>query len=227
MKRTSMVFAICAVLAATLFASCASSKKTETTTNSFLTDWVETGLTDLEDCGYFYTTPELGQFDMLEGEFKKTTGYAKSAYGFVFGYAKPSAEGKLSTYLRFEINTDGEYALYRFDGSNYIDLVESNDKGTAYFYENGAINKGYDATNKLKVEINSNGRYDLFINGTKVATNVAPLKDGTHGIMAFFSVGKQDQEKLPDQPVKVTYRITDGKVHVPTAAELKANTPEK
>jgi hypothetical protein len=27
--------------------------------------------------------------------------------------------------------------------------------------------------------------------------------------MAFFSVGKQNQEQFPDNPVRVTYRITD------------------
>jgi len=212
MKRISF-FTAGIILAAAALCSCASSKKTETSA-SFITDWSETELTNLENCGYFYTTPELGQFDMIEGEFKKATGYEKSAYGFVFGYTKPEASGKLTNYIRFEINTDGEYALYKWDGSSYTDLVESNTTGTAYFYPNSTITKGYDSTNKLKVEVNSNGKYDLYINGTKIANNVTPLKNGTYGAMAFFSVGKENQEKLPDQPVKVTYRITDGKVHV-------------
>lgn len=213
MKRTAILFAIGTIFAAAALVSCASSKKAVDTAASFITDWTEAQLTDSDSCGYFYTTPELGQFEMLEGEFKKTKGYQKSAYGFVFGYAKPGDKGKLSNYIRFEINTDGEYALYKWDGANYTDLVESNDKATAYFYPNANIAKGYDATNKLKVE-NVNGKYNLYINGTKVAQNIAALKNGTYGVMAFFSVGKENQEKLPDEPVKVTYRITDGKLHV-------------
>src|SRR5574344_179912 len=218
MKKATILFAAGTLLAAATFVSCASSKSSADSATSFITDWSETQLTDLEDCGYFYTTPELGQFTMLEGEFKKATGYEKSAYGFVFGYTKPADNGKLSNYIRFEINTDGEYALYKWDGSTYTDLVETNDKATAYLYPNSAISKGYDTTNKLKVE-NVEGKYNLYINGTKVASNIEGIKDGTYGIMAFFSVGKQDQEKLPDQPVKVTYRITDGTLYVPADKE--------
>src|SRR5574344_1568276 len=227
MKRTAIVLVVGAIFAATFLASCASNKDTTKTPENFTTDWLEAQLTDLDDCGYFYTSPELGQFDMIEGEFKKAKGYVKSAYGFVFGYTTPADNGKLNNYLRFEINPDGEYALYKWDGANYTDLVESNDKATAYFYENGSINKGYDSTNVLKVALNSNNKYDLYINGTKVASNIARIKDAKYGVMAFFSVGKKDQEKLPDQPVKVTYRITNGTIHVPTAAELKASKPEK
>src|SRR5574344_1783433 len=158
MKRTVFIFAISTIFATATLVSCASSKKAADTVTNFTTDWSETQLTDLENCGYFYTTPELGQFDMLEGEFKKATGYEKSAYGFVFGYTKPGEGGKLSNYIRFEINTEGEYALYKWDGANYTDLVESNDKATAYFYENGSINKWYDSTNVLKVALNSNNK---------------------------------------------------------------------
>src|SRR5574344_47645 len=195
MKRISVLLAVCAVIASATFISCASSKKAETTPETITTDWLEAELTDLQDCGYFYTSPELGQVDMIEGEFKKATGYVKSAYGFVFGYTTPADNGKLGNYIRFEINPDGEYALYKWDGTNYTDLVEANDKATAYFYQSGSINKGYDATNKLKIELNSSNKYDCFINGTKVASNIA--------------------------------RINDGKIHLPTAAEIKDNTPAK
>src|SRR5574344_2882381 len=212
MKRTVFIFAISTIFATATLVSCASSKKAADTVTNFTTDWSETQLTDLENCGYFYTTPELGQFDMIESEFKKATGYEKSAYGFVFGYTADD-KGKLTNYIRFEINTDGEYALYKFDGKNYTDLVESNTAATAYFYANGAITKGYDATNTLKVELNSNGKYDVSVNGTKVGSNIERIKDSTYGAMAFFSVGSANQEKLPDQPVKVSYRITNSTAH--------------
>lgn len=194
------------------FISCGTTKETSKST-SFLTDWTETQLTDSQNCGYFYTTPELGQFDMLEGEFKKTTGYEKSAYGFVFGYTKPDDKGKLTNYIRFEINTDGEYALYKFDGASYTDLVGANGSGTAYFYPSDKITKGYDSANKLKLQVTSNGKYNVFINGSQIGGDIDPIKDGTFGAMVFFSVGKETQEKLPDQPVNVTYRITNGTLH--------------
>ncbi|MFA6937735.1 MAG: hypothetical protein WCQ67_05855 [Treponema sp.] len=208
MKKSVLAFTILA-LSTFICVSCASTKQEAAPKAS---DWQETELSDMENCGYFYTTAELGQFDMFEGEFKKATGYEKSAYGFVFGYTADD-KGKLTNYIRFEINTDGEYALYKYDGKNYTDLVESNTAATAYFYANGAITKGYDATNTLKVELNSNGKYDVSVNGTKVGSNIERIKDSTYGAMAFFSVGSENQEKLPDQPVKVSYKITNSTAH--------------
>ena len=180
----------------------------------FTTDWESPQLSDIEDCGYFYTSPEFGQFDMIEGEFSKKSGYVKSAYGFVFGYTKPSSTGKLYNYIRFEINTDGEYALYKWDGKNYTDLVEPNDEGTAYFYPSTAINKGYNAINKLKVQVND-GKYDVYINGRLIKQGIEFIPRGTYGVMGFFSVGQATQEDMPNTPVVVSYRITDAIIHNP------------
>lgn len=40
-----------------------------------------------------------------------------------------------------------------------------------------------------------------------MAENVTPVKDSVNNLMPFFSVGKKTQEKLPDKPVRVSYRI--------------------
>ena len=178
----------------------------------FTTDWVSPSFSDIEDCGYFYTSPEFGQFDMIEGEFSKKSGYAKSAYGFVFGYTKPSPIGELYNYIRFEINTDGEYALYKWDGKTYTDLVEPNSEGTAYFYKNNAINRGYNSVNKLKIRV-VDGKYNVYINDKLIKSGIDFIPNGTYGVMGFFSVGKVNQEDMPNTPVVVSYRITDAELH--------------
>lgn len=169
--------------------------------------WYSPAMNDIQRCGYFYTTPEICKFTMIEGAFKKISGYNKSAYGFVFGYSEPNGR-MLKDYIRFEINVDGEYALYTWDGKNYTDLVEKNDKGTAYFYKHSAIQKGYNAQNKIKI-VNNGNTFSVYVNNTLVQGNIPALKNGTKGVMAFFSVGKPDQEDLPATPVNVSMKITD------------------
>lgn len=172
-------------------------------------DWTENVFADASQHGYFFTTAEIGQFSMVEGEFKKSGGYEQSGFGFVFGYTADD-EGWLADYLRFEITTAGQFSAYACRGTTYIDLVESNNENTAYRYESSAVKGGYDSVNKLKIERNGDKDYTLYINGSKVASFTAPNGfSNSDGVMAFFSVGKADQEKFPDEPVKVTYRITD------------------
>lgn len=201
-----------ATICATLFLSCEStnvSGNEKELLSTFSKEWIENIFSKTEQLGYFFTTPELGQFNMIEGEFKKSGGYENSAFGFVFGYSS-NEEGILSDYLRFEITTAGEYAIYACKGSTYIDLVEANDKNTAYMYPSSAIVGGYDSANKLKIEKVDDTSYNLYINGTQVNTITVPEGFGnSDGVMAFFSVGKQNQEQFPDNPVRVTYRITD------------------
>ena len=169
--------------------------------------WYSPAMNDIQRCGYFYTTPEICKFSMIEGAFKKISGYNKSAYGFVFGYSEPNGR-MLKDYIRFEINVDGEYALYTWDGKNYTDLVEKNSNGTAYFYKNSAIQKGYNAQNKIKI-VNNGNTFSVYVNNTLIQSNIPALKNGTKGVMAFFSVGKPDQEDLPATPVNVSMKITD------------------
>ena len=201
-----------AAICATLFLSCEStnvSGNEKELLSTFSKEWIENIFSKTEQLGYFFTTPELGQFNMIEGEFKKSGGYENSAFGFVFGYTA-NEEGMLSDYLRFEITTAGEYAAYACKGSTYIDLVEANDKNTAYMYPSSAIVGGYDSANKLKIKKVDDTSYNLYINGTQVNTLTVPEGFGTSdGVMAFFSGGKQNQEQFPDKPVRVTYRITD------------------
>ena len=201
-----------ATICATLFLSCEStnvSGNEKELLSTFSKEWIENVFSKKEQLGYFFTTPELGKFSMIEGEFKKAGGYENSAFGFVFGYSS-NEEGILSDYLRFEITTAGEYAAYACKGSTYIDLVEANDKNTAYMYPSSAIVGGYNSANKLKIEKTDDTSYNLYINGTQVNTITVPEGFGnSDGVMAFFSVGKQNQEQFPDNPVRVTYRITD------------------
>lgn len=172
-------------------------------------DWSENTFAGSNQHGYFFTTPEIGQYSMVEGEFKKAGGYERSGFGFVFGYTADD-EGWLADYLRFEITTAGQYSAYACRGSTYIDLVEGHGENTAYRYDSSAIKGGYNSVNKLKIERTGAKDYNLYINGSKVLSFTAP--DGfsnSDGVMAFFSVGKADQEKFPDEPVRVTYRITN------------------
>ena len=149
---------------------------------------------------------------MIEGEFRKSSGYAKSAFGFVFGYGHPNANGLLSNYIRFEINTDGEYALYKWENRVYTDLLSNDHAGTAYFAKSSAIKAGYNSTNKLKVGM-KDGKWNVYINGTLIKEGIEPIANGTHGVMGFFSVGKKSQEDLPNTPVVVSYRITDANMY--------------
>ena len=84
--------------------------------------------------------------------------------------------------------------------------------GTAYFYEEPAIKKGYNSVNKLKLEV-VDGKYDVYINNKLIKKGIDFMKNGTYGVMGFFSVGKATQEDLPNTPVVVSYRITDAKLH--------------
>ena len=172
-------------------------------------EWSENVFADADQHGYFFTTPEIGQFSMVEGEFKKAGGYEQSGFGFVFGYTADD-EGWLADYLRFEITTAGQFSAYACRGNTYIDLVENHGENTAYRYESSAVKGGYDSVNKLKIERTGDKDYTLYINGSKAVSFTAPEGfSNSDGVMAFFSVGKADQEKFPDEPVKVTYRITD------------------
>lgn len=172
-------------------------------------DWSENVFASADQHGYFFTTPELGQFSMIEGEFKKSGGYEHSGFGFVFGYTADE-EGWLADYMRFEINTAGQFSVYACRGNTYVDLVEAHGENTAYLYDSSAVRGGYDSVNKLKIERTGDKDYALYINGSQVAAFTAPSGfANSDGVMAFFSVGKADQEKFPDEPVRVTYRITD------------------
>ena len=80
-------------------------------------------------------------------------------------------------------------------------------------YPSSAIVGGYNSANKLKIEKVDDTSYNLYINGTQVNTITVPEGFGnSNGVMAFFSVGKANQEQFPDKPVRVTYRITDFKL---------------
>lgn len=206
MKKTLLLLISFSLLS--LFVSCGSSK-IETTEP----EWIEFSQgNDTQNFGYFYTTDELGNFSSLEVEFKKDSGYESSCFGLIFGYSK-TEDGVLSNYERLEINTLGEYAVYTWDGSNYTDLINDDAKNTAYLSENTSIVKGYGSSNKLKIEIDDEGLYSCYINGTKVASTIQPMENTSYGAMAFFSVGKSDEENFPDSPVKVFYRIINSTVY--------------
>lgn len=212
MKKLSVIFsAVCAVLAfSSVFSSCGSTK-VSASGNSLSDVWISSKKESVQDCGRFYTTPELGRYKSLEVEFKKDSGSEAACFGLVFGFSSQK-DGICSDYIRFEINALGEYAVYSFDGKKYFDLVNEDASDTAYYSESGAINKGLGAQNKLKVEIASDDTYSCYINGSCVANGIKPLKNGTKGVMAFFSVGTAEEENLPETPVEVSYRVTGFKI---------------
>ena len=70
------------------------------------------------------------------------------------------------------------------------------------------VQKGDETANKLRITDNGDGTCTIAINGIGMVT--VKLVHGKIGkVMPFFSVGKADQEKLPTEPVVVTYRITE------------------
>ncbi len=223
-NRFQLIMCSAAVCAAMMVCSCKGTEVVEPVEvpeevlySSAPGEWQENVFSGEDQYGYFFTTPELGAYSMVEGEFKKSGGYEKSSFGFAFAYSADE-EGWLDEYLRFEINTTGEYAVYAYKNGVYTDLVEANNENTAYLYPSEAVKGGYDSVNTLKIERTGDRSYTLYINGSQIAVATVPagFVNGT-GVMAFFSVGKADQEQFPDEPVRVTYRITDSTVFAPMA----------
>ncbi len=187
---------------------CKSTPATENTTEGALTtsgSWLENEMSNTTQCGFFYTSPETVNPTSYEVEFKKESGYSKAAFGIIFGYTA-NEKGLLENYNRFEINIDGEYALYQVSGSTYTDLIEANNNNTAYFIPSSAIKKGYAQTNTLKLEFSDN-TYSCYINGTQVTKSIPVSTNGENKALSFFSVGKENQEMFPGTPVKISYRI--------------------
>lgn len=208
MKKSLLKSAIFSliVISVVLFSSCGSTSGY--TPKKYTTDWETVSKDNTNDCGHFFTTSEMGKFSMICGEFKKEQGSEDGCFGFVFGYSGQN-KGILSDYIRFEINTLGEYAVYSWVGGKYTDLINSEADNTAYMNTSSSIVKGLGSTNTLKVEKAKDGTYSCYINGSCVASKIEPLQNGTKGVMAFFSVASSEKEKLPDEAVSLSYRIVD------------------
>lgn len=203
--------AILSVCLAVTLISCGSTKVEEKTASTG--DWISCIKEGAElHNGCFYTTDDLGQFSSLEVELKKDSGYEGSCFGLIFGFTDPK-DGTLKNFTRFEINILGEYALYTWNGSEYTDLIDDSAKNTAYLVENVSISKEYGASNKLKIERNDDGTCNCYINGTKIASNKKVMDSSNYNVRAFFSVGKAGEEKLPDVPVQVSYKISNSTVY--------------
>lgn len=204
MKKS--IIAILSVCLAALFISCGSTKVEDKGVQN--DDWISCVKEGAElSNGCFYTTEDLGEYLSLEIEMKKDSGFEGSCYGLIFGYTDTNEE-KLKNYTRFEINALGEYALYTFDGSKYVDLMDDSANNTAYMIEEALINKGLGSSNKLMIERNKDGTYNCFINGTKIAENKKIMDSSNNNVRAFFSVGKANEENFPDEPVQVFYKIS-------------------
>lgn len=203
MKNLKIISTLLVAAAAFVLISCGSKPAAVTEDG-----WISYTVDNSQKCGCFYTSGELGKYSMIEAEFKKVSGYEDSCFGFVFGYSSQKS-GVVADYIRFEINTLGECAVYSYDGSVYQDLIDSTAKNTAYLETNASIKKGYNSVNRLKIEKTDDNSYTLYINGSKLISNIQPLKNGTDGVMAFYSVGKVDQENFPDVPVEISFRVSD------------------
>jgi hypothetical protein len=173
----------------------------------FHTEWTTFEYDDVADCGYFFISDELPSLSMIEGEFSKDSGYEGGCFGFIFAYTIEKT-GRLTKYIRFEINTRGEYAVYSYDNGIYTDLVESQPEDKAYLYPDNRLVAGYGKLNTLRIEKSEDGSASVYINGSLLVSGIALLPDSSGGFMSFCSVGKKTQENLPAEPVKVNYRIT-------------------
>ena len=87
---TKTVFCAAAVCAAACILSCKSAPKNSgadgSDSNQITGQWQENEMSDTVQTGYFYTGDEIKDFSSAEVEFKKESGYSKSAFGLVFGY---------------------------------------------------------------------------------------------------------------------------------------------
>lgn len=168
--------------------------------------WQENSMSNTAQCGYFFTSRELGPLGTVEAVFKKDSGYEHGGFGFAFGYA-PAPGGYIKEFIRLDITTSGHYALYSLKGGVYTDLVETQPANEAYLYASSAVKKGNGVENTLKVEKNSDGTFTCYINGQKIAEKLEAPVEGGSGICALFSVGSESQEHFPDNPVKVSFKV--------------------
>lgn len=173
----------------------------------FTTEVIDYKADDKENCGYFVTTDELGSFSSIEGDFVKYSGYDGSYFGFIFGYSSQE-DGIVPDFFRFGINVKGEFSVHNWNGEKFTDMLDL-EADTAYLYKTDAIKQGYGETNHLKVAITEEGTISCYINDIEVASGIEPFDSSTGGVMVFFSVGTEEQENLPEEPVEVSYQITD------------------
>lgn len=204
MKKVNLiVLSIC--LAFTLI-SCGSTKVEDKKPDA--NEWISCVKEGAElNYGCFYTTDDLGEFNSIEVELKKDSGFDGGCFGLIFGYTDTNEE-KLNNYTRFDINVLGEYALYSFDGSKYIDLMDPSANNTAYLTEEPSIVKDYGSSNKLRIQRTEKGTYNCYINNNQIASNVKVVDNTNFKVRVCFSVGKNGEDKLPDEPVQVFYRIS-------------------
>ncbi len=210
MKKIQVIVSV--LLVCITLIACASKNETaeESTEETGLVQqsgvWQENSMSNTAQCGYFFTSRELGPLGSVEAVFKKDSGYEHGGFGFAFGYT-PAPDGYIKDYIRFDITTSGFYSLYSFKGGVYTDLVEAQPSNEAYFYASSAIKKGNGQENSLKIEKKADGTFSCYINGQKIAENIKPAASGSDGICALFSVGSETQEKFPNSPVKVSFKV--------------------
>ncbi len=168
--------------------------------------WQENSMSNTAQCGYFFTSRELGPLGTVEAVFKKDSGYEHGGFGFAFGY-EPAPGGYIQDFIRLDITTSGHYALYSLKGGVYTDLVETQPANEAYLYASSAVKKGNGGENTLKVEKKDDGTFTCYINGQKIAEKLEAPVEGGSGICALFSVGSESQEQFPDNPVKVSFKV--------------------
>ena len=85
MKRSFNIVLV--LFSACMFFSCGSTKKIAPKAELFSNVWVDNSKMSAQDCGKFYTSPELGRFSSIEVEFKKTSGSETGTFGLVFDYS--------------------------------------------------------------------------------------------------------------------------------------------
>ena len=134
---------------------------------------------------------------IVEAQVNKKSGSVDYGYGIVF-----NAKDK-DNFYKFIITTDG-WCYLSVCVNSYYTTIKS--WSTSPF-----INQGYNTINTLKVSNNlSAGTYNYYINNSLVYTTSMTNYTGIGGPGFYLDIGEQDDEKFPDTPVDVRFKMLDG-----------------
>ena len=146
----------------------------------------------------YYSYYFVGIFDnaakgIYEIECKKISGSQKYAYGMIFGAANTGTEN----FFALLVDCQGYFSILKRDGDNETlktDWINSSN-----------LLSGYNKINTLKVT-ESGSTYTIFINGVQVHKFTDSAGFGNR-IGYFASIGPEKDEKFPNSPVDVRFRM--------------------
>ena len=141
--------------------------------------------------------------DTLELQVKKNSGYEHQGFGVIFCYRDYNNWYKLlitiNGYYRISKKVNGVYSYYYNDGEGW---VASSNRNWPY---NEFLRTGYGKTNDIKIKRIA-GEFQFVFNGQEVFSfQDSSFSGGAAG--CILAIGNSDQEKFPDSPVDIRYKM--------------------